>query len=152
MSGYDSRPDTYAHIGQVRGLLLAVVRDLLERGHVHDLSKLEYPEKRVFDEIAPGMRELTYGSPEYEAVREAQSEGMRHHYAANRHHPEHHDGGIHGMNLLDLVEMLADWKAATLRHDDGNLDRSFSVNRERYGYGDEIEGLLRNTARDLGWL
>lgn len=79
-------------------------------------------------------------------------EGLQHHYAVNRHHPEHHADGIHGMNLIDLVEMLADWKAATLRHADGDLARSIEQNRERFGYGDEIAGLLLRTAEDMGWL
>lgn len=48
--------------------------------------------------------------------------------------------------------MLADWKAATLRHDDGDLKRSIDINAERFGYGEEIHTLLLTTARDLGWL
>jgi hypothetical protein len=56
------------------------------------------------------------------------------------------------MSLLDVIEMLADWKAATERHADGDLDRSITHNPERFGYGDEIERLLRSTAIELGWL
>lgn len=149
---HDSRPDTYAHIEQVRALLLQVIDDLLKRAHEHDKSKLVEPERAVFDRISPNMDKLTYGSAEYEAIRTSQGEGMRHHYRLNRHHPEHHEQGIDGMNLLDLIEMLADWKAATQRHANGGLDRSINVNRERYGYGEVMERLLRNTARDLGWL
>lgn len=143
---YDSRPDTHEHIGVVRAYLLDVVRDLLARAHVHDQSKLESPEVGVFDEFTPKLRDSTYGSDEYEGFRAAMGEGLKHHYAANSHHPEHYGDGIHGMDLLDLVEMLCDWKAATMRHADGDLDRSITVNRERFGYGDEIEGLLRRTA------
>jgi hypothetical protein len=65
---------------------------------------------------------------------------------------EHRASGIHGMDLLDIIEMLCDWKAATLRHDNGDLSESITINRERFGYGDEIERLLRNTARNLGLL
>ncbi len=151
---YDSRPDTYAHIAQVRGLLLVVVRDLLERAHVHDESKLESPEREMFDEFTPRLAEMVYGSPEYEAcTAEMRKTALRHHYEANRHHPEHFPEGITGMNLLDLTEMLADWKAAGLRHaDGGDLGRSITINAERFGYGPEIERLLRNTAEALSWL
>ena len=152
MAGYDSRPDTYRHITLVRAHLVSVVMDLLQRLHLHDDSKLVEPELAVFDEFTPKLHDSTFGSEEYEGFRAAMGDGLAHHYAVNRHHPEHFTNGIAGMNLLDIIEMLADWKAATVRHIDGDLDRSITVNRERFGYGDEIERLLRNTARDLGWL
>jgi len=79
-------------------------------------------------------------------------EGLQHHYAVNDHHPEHFDNGIRDMGLVQLTEMLADWKAATMRHEDGDLGRSIEQNAERFGYGDEIKRLLRNTASDFGWL
>jgi hypothetical protein len=149
---YDSRPDTHEHIAEVRGRLLAVARDLIDRADRHDRSKLAEPELSVFDEFTPKLRDSTYGSAEYEGFREAMGEGLRHHYAANRHHPEHHGEGIAGMNLLDVIEMLADWKAATMRHADGDLARSIEHNAERFGYGEEFKRLLENTARDLGWI
>ena len=148
---YDSRPDTYAHIAVVRGYLLTVAQLLVWRGHDHDLSKLEEPERSVFDEYTPKLRDSTYGSDEYKAFLVGMGEGLAHHYAVNGHHPEHYPNGIADMNLLDLIEMLADWKAATLRHADGNLDRSISLNAVRFGYSADIERLLRRTARDLGW-
>lgn len=35
VTGYDSRPDTYEHIGVVRAYLLEIVRGLLHRSQVH---------------------------------------------------------------------------------------------------------------------
>ena len=153
VSGYDSRRDTLAHIGEVRVLLMAVVRDFQYRASDHDRSKLIKPEKPVFDRMVPKLQELEYGSPEYMASLEEMGEALQHHYAKNRHHPEHFVDGISGMNLLDVIEMLADWKAATKRMaDGGDLDESITINARRFGYGPELEGLLRNTARDMGWL
>ena len=149
---YDSRPDTHEHIGQVRRRLLAVVADLLHRADVHDASKLVDPELPIFNEFTPKLRGSTYGTPEYEAMRAAMGVALKSHYASNRHHPEHFRGGIHDMNMIDLIEMLADWAAAVQRHDDGDLDRSITINAERFGYGAVLEGLLRTTARDMGWL
>lgn len=151
-AAYDSRPDTYEHIGKVRGMLLGIAVNLITRGHEHDASKLEEPELSVFNEYTPKLRDSTYGSDEYKAFLKGMGEGLNHHYLVNRHHPEYHPNGIADMNLLDLIEMLADWKAATLRHADGDLDRSITQNRERFDYGDEIEQLLRTTAQQLGWL
>lgn len=54
--------------------------------------------------------------------------------------------GIRAMNLIDLLEMLCDWKAAGLRHDDGDLMRSIKINQKRFGYSDELAGIFRNTA------
>lgn len=150
---YDSRPDTYEHIAQVRALMLGVVERLLWRAHEHDQSKLETPEREMFDEFTPKLRNTTYGSPEYKANMSAMGEGLKHHYVNNRHHPEFFgEMGFRGMSLLDMVEMLCDWKAATMRHADGDLDRSITVNAERYGFGPEIEGLIRNTAQDMGMI
>lgn len=151
-SAYDSRPDTYAHITEVRSRLMQVVRDLMTRAHVHDASKLSEPERSVFDEYTPKLRDSTYDSDEYKAFLEGMGEGLRHHYKVNDHHPEHFPGGIHEMDLLQLTEMLCDWKAATMRHADGDLARSIKQNAERFGYGPEIAGLLANTARNLGWI
>lgn len=55
------------------------------------------------------------------------------------------DRGIRGMSLFDLIEMLCDWKAATLRHNDGNIRRSIELNQKRFGYSDELKQILLNT-------
>jgi len=149
---YDSRPDTWEHIHLVQTFMGRVSRRLDLRAREHDQSKLTEPELAGFDEYTPKLKATTYGSEEYERYRAGLGDALAHHYLVNSHHPEHYEGGIHEMCLLDLIEMLADWKAATMRHDDGDLGRSITINRERFGYGDEIEGLLRTTAKRLGWL
>jgi hypothetical protein len=149
---YDSRPDTYAHIGEVRKRVLQAAQDLIERADRHDASKLVEPELAVFDEYTPKMRDSTYGSDEYKGFLEGMGAGLEHHYKANDHHPEHFAGGIEDMNLIQVIEMLADWKAATLRHADGSLLRSIIQNGDRFGYGQEFMTLLMNTASYFGWL
>jgi hypothetical protein len=149
---YDSTSDTLAHIEQVRELLEAVISNLHYRASVHDASKLRDPEKAVFDEYTPKLRDTTYGSDEYKTFLDGMGEGLNHHYAANDHHPEHWQHGVQDMDLLQVIEMLADWKAATLRHADGSLSRSITQNAERFGYGIEFYRLLWNTAKRMGWL
>jgi hypothetical protein len=149
---YDSRPDTYAHIAEVRARMLGVAVLLIRRAHDHDASKLTDPELSVFDEYTPKLRDSTYGTDEYRELLAGMGAGLAHHYEVNDHHPEHYADGIADMNLLAVIEMLCDWKAATLRHADGDLDRSITQNAERFGFGEEVETLLRNTALDLGWL
>jgi hypothetical protein len=152
MNTYDSRPDTRAHIETVRSYLGQIIADLEQRAVVHDASKLEDPERFVFDEYTPKLKDSTYGSDEYKAFLVGMGEGLRHHYAENDHHPEHFADGIREMTLVQVMEMLCDWKAATLRHADGDLARSIRQNAERFGYGPELEGLLLRTADAFGWL
>lgn len=152
MAAYDSRPDTYAHIATVREYLLKVAHLLTMRGHDHDLSKLEEPEKSVFDVVTPKLKELTYDSPEYKASLAEMGDALKHHYAANDHHPEHFENGIADMDLIQVMEMLCDWKAATLRHTDGDLHSSIVQNAQRFAYGVEMRDLLMNTAKNMGWL
>lgn len=149
---YDSRADTLVHIETVRRFLGSVVKCLENRAAVHDLSKLEDPEKGVFDEFTPKLKGSTYGSDEYKGFLAAMKPALDHHYAANPHHPEHHADGIRDMTLLDLIEMLADWKAATQRHADGDLAKSIEINQKRFGYSDELRAILTNTAKSLGWV
>jgi hypothetical protein len=150
---YDSRPDTEAHIQRVRSLLTEAVHNLIRRGGVHDQSKLESPEKEMFDEFTPRLRAMTYGSDEYKAcLTEMRQTALAHHYAHNSHHPEHYENSFDGMSLLDVLEMLCDWKAAGERHADGSLAKSLEINRERFGLSPQLHAILVNTARELGWL
>jgi hypothetical protein len=112
---------------------------------MNDASKLKSPEKEIFDEFTPKLRTSTYGSEEYKGYLQAMGEALKHHYAHNSHHPEHRPNGIKGMSLVDLLEMLCDWKAATLRHANGDIRRSIEQNQQRFGYSDELKSILLNT-------
>lgn len=149
---YDSRPDTLEHISQVRAKMEAVTERLEVRAQVHDRSKLLTPEVECFDEFTPKLKATTYGSDEYEQFLADMQVGLAHHYAANSHHPEHFVTGIEGMSLLDLIEMLCDWKAATERHADGDMGRSLVINAERFGISPQLAQILANTVEEMEWL
>jgi hypothetical protein len=149
---YDSRPETWEHIHQVQFLMWQVITALQRRALDHDQSKLVSPEVEVFDRVTPRLRGMTYDSDEYRATLIDMGEGLRHHYSENDHHPEHGDGTLGWMSLVQLLELLCDWKAATMRHDNGDLRRSIEQNSDRFGYGDEMKRLLLNTAEEFGWL
>lgn len=148
--GFDSTNATLEHIGVVRKLMGEAIDDLNRRSCAHDASKLQSPEKEIFDEFTPKLQGSTYGSEEYKEFLKGMKPALDHHYAHNSHHPEHYENGIRGMSLLDLVEMICDWKAATMRHADGDLLRSIEINQKRFGYSDELKGILLNTAKELG--
>lgn len=179
---YDSTNDTQQHIRRVRELLFTAYNNLVARGFDHDKSKLGPVEKPIFDSVTPKLRGLTYGSEEYKASLAEMKPALDHHYAHNSHHPEHfqkavciicfadypspHNGSclycgngtftqeanMAGMSLLDLIEMLCDWKAAGERHADGSITRSLDVNKKRFGISDQLQAILTNTAKELGWL
>lgn len=136
---------TMRHIERVRNLLNLVVKQLLERAELHDQSKLEHPEVELFSEYTPKLAGCTYGSPEYTEFRQKMGVALDHHYANNRHHPEHHKQGVDDMNLLDVIEMLCDWKAASERHNDGNILTSIEKNKSRFVLSPQLVRILENT-------
>lgn len=141
----DSRIDTYHHIQTVQRFIGKMIRNLMDRAERHDQSKLVSPEVDIFDEFTPKLAGSTYGSDEYKGFLAGMKVGLDHHYAENSHHPEHYPNGIAGMSLPDLLEMLCDWKAATLRHKDGDIRKSIEINQQRFGYSDELKAILLNT-------
>lgn len=142
---YDCTADTLLHIRRVQKLLGVMARDLMQRGEVHDDSKLGPEEKPLFDEMTPLLKSLTYGSDEYKASLEKLGAALKHHYAVNSHHPEHYENGVAGMNLLDVVEMFCDWKAASERTKDGNFQTSIDIGIERFKIEPQLASILRNS-------
>lgn len=147
--GYNCTADTLKHIRRVQRLLGGVARNLMQRGEVHDDSKLGPEEKPLFDEMTPLLKTLTYGSDEYKASLDKLGVALKHHYAVNSHHPEHFADGVAGMSLLDVVEMLCDWKAASERTKDGDFLKSIEIGIERFKIEPQLAAILRNTAAAL---
>lgn len=142
---YDSRDDTNQHIHEVWINMRRLTYELEQRANLHDRSKLGPHEKPIFDRITPLLKELTYGSEAYKANLKLLGPALSHHYVVNSHHPEHYLDGVAGMNLLDLVEMFCDWRAATMRHHDGSLAKSVEINIERFKIEPMLAQILRNS-------
>ena len=141
--------ETYAHIEQVNKFIHRLLDIISFRGVFHDRSKLQAPELETFAEYTPKLKTSTYGSDEYKGYLQEMGKALQHHYKTNRHHPEHFQEGIRGMNLADLTEMLCDWKAATLRHANGDIRKSIEQNQQRFGYSDDLKQILLNTVELL---
>lgn len=148
---YDSTQDTLEHIDKVQKRLAEVSMNLRDRAHAHDLSKLSEPEKSGYDKLTMALKDIVYGSDEYRAALAEAAPVIAHHYAANTHHPEHYENGIAGMSLLDLIEMVCDWKAASERTKQGSIAQSLAHNKVRFGIDDQLAAILENTVRELGW-
>ncbi len=136
---------TMLHIARVRELLGKMIVELLHRGDIHDQSKLASPEVELFTEWTPRLAACDYDSPEYHGMKAKLQPALDHHYANNRHHPEHHKRGIRDMNLLDLLEMFCDWKAASERHNTGNIRKSIEVNGRRFAMPPELIEIFENS-------
>jgi hypothetical protein len=147
----DTRLETFMHIGKVQYFLSLCVADLVARSEKHDASKLDEPELSGYAGLAEAVKDLQYGSMAYRAAFQPFKTIIQHHYAANDHHPEHFGAGIDGMNLLQIIEMLADWKAASERGG-GDFAESLKVSVARFEIEPQLENILRNTAKYLGWM
>lgn len=135
---------TLLHIRRVTKLLHDVAIKLMRRADVHDASKLEAPEADAFA-AAPKLEDLTYGSPEYQASLDQLNVALAHHYANNRHHPQHFKGGVDDMTLLDIVEMFCDWKASSERQNDGNLRQSVEDAGKKFNMSPQLIRIFENS-------
>lgn len=140
-----SKIDTQAHQEVVKMYITRLIGMLDDRSKYHDATKLMSPELEVFAEYTPKLANTTFGSEEYAKQLQEMQVALRHHYGNNRHHPEHFPNGIQGMNLIDLLEMCADWKASSLRQNTGNALVDIKRNQERFGYSDDMAAVLKNT-------
>lgn len=141
--------ETLRHIELVGRLMSNVVKALALKAAYHDHSKLQVPELQHFVEYTEQLKGLTYGSKEYKACLKKLKPALVHHYDNNRHHPEHFPAGISDMSLIDLIEMLVDWYAATKRHLDGDIVKSIKINAKRFKISPQLQRILLNTIEDM---
>jgi len=139
--------ETQNHIAKVYSLLSLIANHLRIRGEDHDASKLVNPELDAFVEYTPKLSGTTYGSDEYKEMLANLKPALDHHYANNRHHSECHKNGMRDMNLIDITEMLCDWKASSERHADGDIYKSIEINQKRFNYSDDLKQIFINTIK-----
>ena len=53
------------------------------------------------------------------------------------------------MTLIDLIEMLCDWKAATVRNKNGNIRKSIEHNADRFKMSPQLKQIFENTVREM---
>ena len=143
----ECRVETQKHIDKVRKYIRFFTDKLTSRGENHDASKLEDFECQYFAEHTERLAEIEYGSDEYKKELEELQPALEHHYAVNRHHPQHFPNGINDMNIIDIVELIADWKASSERYNNGNLLKSIETNAKRFNIDEQLTQILMNTAK-----
>lgn len=148
---YDCTKDVCAHIINVQNAYRELEILAGDQIACHDQSKLESPEKEAFDAITPKLRNAVFGTEGYKKHLDELGPALQHHYENNRHHPEYYENGVNGMNLVDIIEMLCDWKAACERNPNGDLKKSLEINKERFNISDQLHKILCNTCVEMGW-
>lgn len=141
----EAKRQTIDHREEVKKYLTTVAKELTDRGSTHDESKLSPEEMPYFAKHIPELNKVEYGSPEYKQAMKDMKPAIDHHNEVNRHHPEHFKDGMKGMNLVDLAEMVADWKAAAKRYPNGDAVKAMDMNQKRFGFSDDIKAILLNT-------
>ncbi len=147
----EANQKTLEHIDRVRELLRICENILRDRGISHDKTKLDSPEVELFSEYTSKLADVTYGSDEYNEFLKELKPALEHHYANNRHHPEKHREGVNDMTLIDVLEMLCDWKASSEQHSDGNILKSIEHNTKRFGLDSQLTKILLNTVDMFEW-
>jgi len=152
MTKYDSTETTAKHIERVANLMSDFATMINARGLGHDLSKYNLIEKGSLDEMARLVAEegnVPYGSDEYKRRTKLLGPMLEHHYASNSHHPEHYQDGVDGMNLLDIVEMFIDWKAASELGEEPAMNITAAC--DRFSVCPQLQSIFENTATEFGW-
>ena len=144
--------DTILHITEVQENLEIISSQLRQRGFAHDRTKFQELEFDAFVSTRTKFKKANYGTPEYQECVDAVKPAVGHHYENNRHHTGYWPSGIKDMSLIDILEMLADWKAANRRSPD--LDFTESIKRcvKKYEISEELEKIIRTTLKELQWL
>jgi hypothetical protein len=137
--------ETRKHIMRVNELLMVFVRELTWRGVEHDFTKfmpVEIMALAKMQELTDREGHVEFGTVEYEQRKALLEPMLDNHYRCNRHHPEYHGNGVNGMNLIDVLEMFVDWKAASERS--GNkFDMKHAI--AKYKIEPQLAQILQNT-------
>lgn len=147
---YNFDNDINDHISNVKSKISKVINELKYRSHHHDDSKLVDPEYSAYKKFTPLLNDVEYQSDEYKKICNTKvfADACDHHCKSNRHHPEYYKNGIDGMDLVDLIEMISDWKAASERYQNASWSDGFKINCERFNVSPQLESILWNTYKN----
>jgi len=144
--------DTLLHISEVKAGLEKICSELKLRGLIHDSTKLQEPEFSSFVSTRPRFKQVNYGTPEYQKLTDEIKPAIDHHYENNRHHTVFFKNGINDMNLIDILEMISDWKAAERRSPDKKLIDTLGYAYKKYGISEQLAEIITNTLHYLNWI
>ena len=140
--------DLVDHKQRVAGYMQIVANELFKRAIIHDNSKFSPEEFDTYEAISAELQKYVYGSQEYKEAVKKLGPAWSHHCQVNDHHPQHFEDGVRGMNLMQLVEMLCDWLAASER---GQTDvlQVLAINTKQFHIDDQLFEILKNTVKEI---
>ena len=137
---------TTKHKFWVARYLIPFALRLIGRAITHDLSKYSPSEAPGFGRISKTSG-VEYGSEEYRQRLRAEKPTIELHASRNSHHPEYWDNEVWKMPALDVLEMIADWIAASRRYKQrGDFIDSMRISQERYDIHSDLMIFLRYVA------
>ncbi len=143
---YDCTADVLEHKRKVKYWASALLHDMEERIECHDDSKLQEPEKSIFNIYTPKLKEVEFGSEEYKEHLKEMGIGLKHHYENNSHHPESFHNGVNDMTLGCIFEMLCDWMAAAEAR---GKPMDFDYLSKRFGIEPQLLKIIINTLKEM---
>jgi hypothetical protein len=146
--------DTRKHQQIVASILLSFAKNLIDRAINHDASKLVEPERSHY--VDPvfylNTKNVEYGGDLYKELTAQMGEGWEHHKSVNDHHIEFFipysvqtlNDPLRALDLFALVEMLADWIAASRRRGNDSA-KALTYLNEKFGVDEQLQAIIRNT-------
>ena len=141
--------DTDKHILLVQEQMSGAISELRNQAINHDQSKFSSEEAEIYAVVVPEFAKYEYGTKEHSAVGDKLGPAWKHHLDNNPHHPEYHENGIEDMDLLYIIEMLCDWKAASMRNPNQDFRKSLKINLDKKEVSDQLQKVMINTAKRL---
>ena len=140
------------HRNSVKNKLKFLSEEIKKRGEKHDLSKLQQPELGWLIQMDKEPR-YEYGTPEYFEKMKKWQKFFIHHYANNRHHPNHFKLGVYDMTLVDLCEYIADIISYYDEMLVGDALKTIENQKERFGFDEQLSQILKNTLLEyFSWI
>lgn len=133
------------HRYYVKFFITKIVEELQHRANVHDFSKYLDDESIGFIKAVPYTK-IKWGSNDIpDDIAESLKDSLAIHHARNDHHPEHFQNGIEDMDLIQLLELVCDWRAAMIRHENFDIEETICVGQARFKFCNTIARILENT-------
>lgn len=125
---------------------LEIISMLLNaRALTHDNSKSSDEEYKYYKMANSVNRNDFKTYEEYmDYIKPTLDKGLKHHYENNRHHPEFFDNGIDDMNLIDIMEMIADW-CISIKQNGKDLYEEIEYNFDKYNVSEQLKKIIINT-------
>lgn len=149
---FDYLCDIILHVSEVSENMETIASELRKRGITHDRTKFQELEFDAFVSTRDKFKKANYGSPEYQECVDQIKPAIDHHHSNNRHHPDFHPAGIKDMTLVDICEMISDWKAASRRSPSRKFEDTLDYNFKKYGIEGQLAKIITNTLTSMGWI